>query len=205
MRSCAADPGAVFSNIWNNDAFFGSPPMRTVLGAVYAPPRDGAVAVVLAALAPFSAAALAAAAAAVAAAATVAAEGGGGTGWSVSNKREGGAAAAAAAAAAEVDDLRFRFYARGLFASAFVTRFAPGTRGGGSGSIAGSAWECVWWAHMGLWGAGTLLCSALDWPARRCSGGRMAGATAEVLSSPGSYDARIAGDLWDVAGDAAGL
>jgi hypothetical protein len=131
--------------------------------------------------------------------------GGGGGGGDGGGGRGGGAAAAAAAAAAEVDDLRFRFYARGLFASAFVTRFAPGTRGGGSGSIAGSAWECVWWAHMGLWGAGTLLCSALDWPARRCSGGRMAGATAEVLSSPGSYDARIAGDLWDVAGDAAGL
>jgi hypothetical protein len=56
-----------------------------------------------------------------------------------------------------------------------------------------------------MWGLGTLACSVLDWPVRRCSRGRAAAVTFEVPSSPASYDATTAGALWDEAGKAAGL
>ena len=139
----------MYSNLWNNDAFFGSPPVNAVLSAVYAPPRDGAASVVLACLAPFPGTASAAAGAG--ASASSASGAGAGVGWGgacggdTSNTRGGGAASAAAyaaasatvaspsapaAAAADDDDLRFRYYARGLFASTFVARCAPANRGG---------------------------------------------------------------------------
>ena len=43
-------------------------------------------------------------------------------------------------------------------------------------------------------------CSALDWPMRR-----LFSETAEVPSSPGSYDERVGAALWEEAGKAAGL
>lgn len=189
VRSCAVDPGAVHSNLWNNDAFFGWPPVNAFLSAVYAPPRDGAVAVVTACLEPF---------------ARTAARGGAKTSH---------AAAASAATSVATDERApedagsLTFYARGLFASAFVAKCAPDrTRGGAStGGVAGVLRECAWQAHLAAWGVGTLACSMLDWPARRCSGGRIAGGVFEVPSSPASYDPRTAGELWDEAGKAAGL
>jgi WW domain-containing oxidoreductase len=51
--SVAVDPGAVFSNLWLRDAFFSKPPALFLLRTLYAPPTDGATAVVLACLAPF--------------------------------------------------------------------------------------------------------------------------------------------------------
>ena len=182
VKSSAVDPGAVFSNLWLNDAFFGSPPVNAILSALYAPPKDGAKSVVTASLAPFARTTTAVAAAAVS---------------SGSEKSGHGAAA-------DDDDARFRFYARGLFASSFVAKCAPGNRGGGTG-VGGALRECGWNAQLGLWGLGTLACSLLDWPVRRCSKGAMAGATAEVPSSPSSYNTQLAIELWDEAEKAAGL
>ena len=51
--SVAIDPGAVFSNLWLRDAFFSKPSAQFLLRALYAPPADGATAVVLACLVPF--------------------------------------------------------------------------------------------------------------------------------------------------------
>ena len=53
VRSAAVDPGAIYSNLWDNDRVFSSPPMRAILGLTYAPPEDGVAAVVTASLAPF--------------------------------------------------------------------------------------------------------------------------------------------------------
>ena len=186
VRSSAVDPGAVYSNLWDNDAFFGSPPMKAVLSATYAPPRDGAAAIVVASLAPFHA---------VAHRATL-----GGKKKSAAHVAADAAAANADAAAAEDDDARLRFYARGLFASTFVTRCAPGD----AREATTAAGRAAWFARYGAWGAVTLACSLADWPARRITGGRAAGIVAEVPSSPESYDEDTARELWDAAGEAGG-
>ena len=150
----------VFSNLWLNDAFFGSPPVNAILSAVYAPPRDGAVSVVVASLAPFAEASSssppAATAAAAAAAAAAARSGGGAIGGNSGKNGNGNGNGDDD----DDDNLRFRFYARGLFASTFVARCAPGNHGDGGG-IAGGLRECAWNAHLGLWGLGTLACSLL--------------------------------------------
>ena len=58
-------------------------------------------------------------------------------------------------------------------------------------------------ARISLPKLATLAVSMLDWPVRRCTGGRAAGRTAEVPSSPASYDEKVASELWEEAGKAA--
>lgn len=181
VRSSAVDPGAVYSNLWDNDAFFGSPPMKALLSATYAPPEDGAATVVVASIAPFHA---------VARRATMGGK----------KKSAVDAAADAASAASDDDDARLRFYARGLFATAFVTRCAPGD----AREATTATGRAAWFARYAAWGALTLACSLADWPARRITGGRAAGIVAEVPSSPESYDVDTARELWDAAGEAGG-
>lgn len=215
VSSVAVDPGAVFSNLWLRDAFFSKPPVLSLLRALYAPPADGATAVVLACLAPFDRA-------------RDAEETTAGTPRDEAERRCASAktsAAEAAAAAAgayyprdENDRVarearrprdprnetisersatsRFRFYARGLFATSLVSRWGPGD----SRDAASRLEKARWFAHYGVWGAATLLCSAMDWPMRRAFS-----ETAEVPSSPGSYDERTGAALWEEAGKAAGL
>ncbi|XP_075265339.1 uncharacterized protein LOC142357670 [Convolutriloba macropyga] len=56
VDSCAVDPGGVNSSIWDRGGVFSRPPIRSIIAAVYAPPADGASAVVYAATAPWHAA-----------------------------------------------------------------------------------------------------------------------------------------------------
>ena len=204
VASSAVDPGAVYSSLWNNDAFFSARPMKAILSFAYAPPEDGAVAVVMASLAPFARTGAA----------------GGGSGEKEANgdrdrdrRRNGNrnrktdaAAHDAAADADDDDDARTRFYARGLFASSFISALAPGGSPAEDGpGVAGALARAAWSVKFGLWGAGALACSLLDYPLRRLSGGRVASATREVKSSAMSYDAAIASELWDEAGKVAGV
>ena len=165
VRSAAVDPGAIYSNLWDNDRVFSSPPMGAVLGLTYAPPEDGVAAVVTASLAPFHEA----------------------------TKREGAGDGDGDAAT------RLRFYARGLFASRLVAGCAPGLRARPRRRRATASWHLNYYA----WGIATLAVSMLDWPVRACSRGRFAGRTAEVRSSPASYDEATASELWEKAGAAA--
>jgi NAD(P)-dependent dehydrogenase (short-subunit alcohol dehydrogenase family) len=214
--SVAVDPGAVFSNLWLRDAFFSKPPALFLLRKLYAPPTDGATAVVFACLVPFHE------------------EGNEKSGenaeesghsnlsdgfnGSDANPKTSAAEASAAIAGAyfprtsiprespktktkaEQETLcrssRFRFYARGLFATKLVVRWGPKDV-----RDAKSLFEKMrWFARYAVWGVATLLCSALDWPMRR-----LFSTTAEVPSSPGSYDERTGAALWEEAGKAAGL
>ena len=106
VRSSAVDPGAVYSNLWDNDAFFGSPPMKALLSATYAPPEDGAATVVVASIAPFHAVARRA---------------------TMGGKKKSAVDAAADAAAAASDDNDARFDLRGGYSRRLSwTRCAPG-------------------------------------------------------------------------------
>lgn len=216
IASVAVDPGAVFSNLWLRDAFFSKPPVLFLLRKLYAPPADGATAVVLACLAPFHESNEAFDAA------SGGSDGKKSDGSSAdANPRTSAAEAAAAMAGAyfprdrvvipkketkasreTLDEetrsrsSRFRFYARGLFATSLVVRWGPGDSRDAESRLE----KMRWFARYGAWGAATLLCSALDWPMRRAFS-----TTAEVPSSPGSYDERTGAALWEEAGKAAGL
>ena len=222
--SVAVDPGAVFSNLWLRDAFFSKPPAQFLLRALYAPPADGATAVVLACLVPFQEALEARDAetrddpkpSLTYAKRTPRAR-----------KKNSAAEAAAAVAGAyfprDENDVindarvlrprttakqqelleertssssRFRFYARGLFATSLVSRWGPGD----SRDARSRLEKATRFARLVAWGLATLACSALDWPMRRAFS-----ETAEVPSSPGSYDERLGAALWEEAGKAAGL
>jgi WW domain-containing oxidoreductase len=210
--SVAVDPGAVFSNLWLRDAFFSKPPAQFLLRALYAPPADGATAVVLACLVPFQEARDAEARARVSSLPTA---------TRTPRARNSAAEAAAALAGAyfprdendvhdalvrprttaneEEEDLnpsRFRFYARGLFATSLVSRWGPGD----ARDARSPTEKATRFARLVAWGVATLACSALDWPMRRAFS-----ETAEVPSSPGSYDERVGAALWEEAGKAAGL
>ena len=214
--SVAVDPGAVFSNLWLRDAFFSKPPAQFLLRALYAPPADGATAVVLACLVPFQEAREARDAenASVSERLTYAKR--------TPRARNSAAEAAAAVAGAyfprDENDVindarvlrprrttaneelkneeRFRFYARGLFATSLVSRCCPGD----SRDARSRLEKATRFARLVAWGLATLACSALDWPMRRAFS-----ETAEVPSSPGSYDERLGAALWEEAGKAAGL
>lgn len=51
VQSCAVDPGGVNSSIWDRGGVFAKPPIRNIIGALFAPPSDGASAVIHAATA----------------------------------------------------------------------------------------------------------------------------------------------------------
>ena len=203
--SVAVDPGAVFSNLWLRDAFFSKPPAQFLLRALYAPPADGATAVVLACLVPFQEAREARDAETRDVSSLTYAK-------RTPRARNSAAEAAAAVAGAyfprDENDVindalgrtssssRFRFYARGLFATSLVSRWGPGD----SRDARSRLEKATRFARLVAWGLATLACSALDWPMRRAFS-----ETAEVPSSPGSYDERVGAALWEEAGKAAGL
>jgi NAD(P)-dependent dehydrogenase (short-subunit alcohol dehydrogenase family) len=219
--SVAVDPGAVFSNLWLRDKFFSKPPALFLLRKLYAPPTDGATAVVFACLVPFHEEGNEKSENAEESGNADLSDGSNG---SDANLKTSAAEAAAAAAGAyfprdiprespktktkaslvrtgfEQETLcrssRFRFYARGLFATELVVRWGPKDV-----RDAKSLFEKMkWFTRYAVWGVATLLCSALDWPMRR-----LFSTTAEVPSSPGSYDERTGAALWEEAGKAAGL
>ena len=219
--SVAIDPGAVFSNLWLRDAFFSKPSAQFLLRALYAPPADGATAVVLACLVPFQEARDAEARDAEARDAEARDARVSSLTYAKRTPRARNSAAEAAAALAgayfprdenDVNDAfvrprttaneelletsRFRFYARGLFATSLVSRWGPGDRRDARSRLE----KATRFARLVAWGVATLACSALDWPMRR-----LFSETAEVPSSPGSYDERLGAALWEEAGKAAGL
>jgi NAD(P)-dependent dehydrogenase (short-subunit alcohol dehydrogenase family) len=123
VTAAAVDPGAVASDVWRHGPF-AAPPLSWMIKGLYAPPADGAAAVVHAATAEWAADAPAAFAAAARA-----------------------APAAAAAAAAAGGEPPPRFYARGLFASPLVTV----TRGAPAGGAPGQRLaDAVWAASAAL-------------------------------------------------------
>ncbi|KAL4419578.1 hypothetical protein ABPG77_003604 [Micractinium sp. CCAP 211/92] len=184
VQSCAVDPGGVASNIWTGSSF-SRPPLSWVIGNLYAPPSDGAAAVVHAASVPWSQEREGAAAinARWAPAATQGSRSGG-----VGGRLQGRAARSR---------LDLRFYARGLFASPAVTSW----RGTPQDPSAGLLDRL----RGALWGGTTIVASLLDFPLRRITGGRLNSGTRPVPSAPLSYDASLAAQLWDLSADAAGL
>jgi WW domain-containing oxidoreductase len=228
LQSCAVDPGGVASNIWKNSVF-GKAPLSWVIGNLYAPPSDGAAAVVYAA--------------------TVDWEKDREEGRRVNRKRyvvgrksgnrstlngDNGATTATstttsgtttgaefdlAEASGSVFDLDrpdeaskdFRFYARGMFASPFITNtgnlFQRHTTGSKYPPSSTPDTNKLSWspptlfdkARRAAWAASTVIHSLLDWPLRRVSGGRIAAKTVVVPSAPMSYDTKVAADLWDVS------
>ena len=219
--SVAVDPGAVFSNLWLRDKFFSKPPALFLLRTLYAPPTDGATAVVFACLVPFHEEGNEK---------SVDAEERGNAdlsdgfnGSDAISKTSAAEASAAMAGAYFPRDIprespktktkaslvrtfeqetlcsrssRFRFYARGLFATKLVVRWGPKDSRDAKSRVE----RMRWFARYAVWGVATLLCTALDWPMRR-----LFRTTAEVPSSPGSYDERTGAALWEEAGKAAGL
>jgi WW domain-containing oxidoreductase len=187
VQSCAVDPGGVASNIWQGK--FAQPPLSWFVDHFYAPPSDGAAAVVHAASAAWEADAPAARRVNAA--------------W---NRRPGIPAARAAkgltaagpgaadppAAPADPEDLRF--FARGLFASPAVTS----TRGAPTSGLLDGL-------RNAAWGLSCLLHSTADWPARRISGAGWLARTAPVPAAPQCYDPSLAAELWDLSADVAGL
>ena len=53
LQACAVDPGAVSTNIYKDSRLFTRQPLKWLIENLYAPPRDGAAAVVHAASAPW--------------------------------------------------------------------------------------------------------------------------------------------------------
>jgi hypothetical protein len=219
----------VFSNLWLRDAFFSKPPAQFLLRALYAPPADGATAVVLACLVPFQEARDAETRDAETRDAETRDASVSSLTYAKRTPRARNSAAEAAAAVAgayfprDENDVindalfrprttakneellretssssssRFRFYARGLFATSLVSRWGPGDSGDAHSRLE----KATRFARLVAWGLATLACSALDWPMRRAFS-----ETAEVPSSPGSYDERLGAALWEEAGKAAGL
>jgi len=174
---CAADPGAVRTAIYDNSPALGKGLANRMINAFYAPPEDGAQAVIHAATVIWATEApeFAAAAAKKAAAAAAAAGGKGGGG--------GGKPAVL-----PHEDLRY--YARGVFTWPTVCN---------DWAIGGKSAAAQMKAKA--WGAGTVALSFLDWPLRRWTGGRVAGASAACRPGSHAYDARVAADLWDVSAE----
>jgi len=85
-----------------------------------------------------------------------------------------------------------RYYSRGLFNHPIITGL-DGLRGKGTS----------WGQHLAgvVWGLTALSCSLVDWPLRKISGGKLFGSTKRVRSSTGSYNAKLAAELWDVSAE----
>ena len=175
VASSAVDPGAVYSSLWNNDAVFGSFPINRLLSFLYAPPTDAAASVVAAVVEPFAEA------------------------RERERTKAGSFANAAKANDRGGDDVGFRFYARGLFASDAVAFRGPGDVRDATSRLARARWV----ARCALWGFATLACSLADWPLRRFTRGAVAGKVAEVPASEATYDEAIAEALWNEAAKAA--
>jgi NAD(P)-dependent dehydrogenase (short-subunit alcohol dehydrogenase family) len=174
VASSAVDPGAVYSSLWNNDAVFGSFPINRLLSFLYAPPTDAVESVVAAVVEPFAEA-------------------------RERERTKAGGFANAANDRRGGDDVGFRFYARGLFASDAVAFGGPGDARDATSRFARARRV----ARFALWGVATLACSLADWPLRRFTRGAVAGKVAEVPASEATYDEAIAEALWNEAGKAA--
>jgi NAD(P)-dependent dehydrogenase (short-subunit alcohol dehydrogenase family) len=174
VASSAVDPGAVYSSLWNNDAVFGSFPINRLLSFLYAPPTDAVESVVAAVVEPFAEA-------------------------RERERTKAGGFANAANDRRGGDDVGFRFYARGLFASDAVAFGGPGDARDATSRFARARWV----ARFALWGVATLACSLADWPLRRFTRGAVAGKVAEVPASEATYDEAIAEALWNEAAKAA--
>lgn len=170
IQSCAVDPGGVSTNIWQNSAF-DKPPLSYFIRNLYAPPSDGAAAVVHAATVPWILEHKAAA--------DITRRWAGGSSGGVRRRK----------AAQTLPDLRF--YARGLFASPAVTSWR--------GTVEPSTLADQLRSY--LWGGVTVVHSLLDWPLRNLSGGWLAAETRPVPAAPLAYDAALAAQLWDLSAD----
>ena len=158
VASSAVDPGAVYSSLWNNDAVFGSFPINRLLSFLYAPPTDAVESVVAAVVEPFAEARERE---------RTKAEGFA----NAANDRRGG------------DDVGFRFYARGLFASDAVAFGGPGDARDATSRLARARWV----ARFALWGS-------RRWRARSRTG-RFGGSRARAVAGEGRGGARERGDV----------
>jgi NAD(P)-dependent dehydrogenase (short-subunit alcohol dehydrogenase family) len=245
LQSCAVDPGGVASNIWKNSVF-SKAPLSWVIKNLYAPPSDGAAAVVYAATVDWekdreegrkinrkryvvgrkSSNSLT----------LNGVNGTTTTATATTNGTTSGAEFNLAEPSGSVFDMDrrdeasndFRFYARGMFASPFITNtgnlfqthtrsrssyLPPNTpddnnknKNSNSNSNNNNSHTLSWSpptlfgkAKRAAWAASTVIHSLLDWPLRRVSGGRIAAKTVVVPSAPMSYDTKVAADLWDVS------
>lgn len=169
---CAADPGAVRTAIYDNSPALGKGLANKMINAFYAPPEDGAQAVIHAATVIWDTEAP-----------EFAAKGG-----KAGAALKGGKKAAGGKGVLPHEDLRY--YARGVFTwPAVCNDWAVG------GKSAGAQLKAK------LWGGATVALSFLDWPLRRWTGNRVAGRSAACRPGSHAYDARVAADLWDVSAE----
>jgi hypothetical protein len=189
VGSCAVDPGGVVTNIWQNTRF-DSLPLSWFINTLYAPPADGAIAVVHAATAPWDEAPPPTPPALLPWRRAL--PSGGSTGKTKKKRRKTEDGEAHREAHQANEDLRF--YAKGLFAWPTITSWRGTPRPGFADSVRGAAW-----------GLAALLHSALDWPMRKFSGGLIAARTTVVPAAPLAYDRKLCRDLWEQSADAVGV
>ena len=174
VRAVAVDPGAVQTGIWAGTPL-ARPGVKAVMDSLYAPPREGAAAVLHACVADLEEAerdALAFTAADV--------------GYASAAPGEAVSPSALVSAGRAVHREPGRLYfARGLFARTPVTSDG--------------------WLPGPVWKGAALLASVADQPLRRLSCGSLGVMTRAVRSSPESYDRLRARELWEAAAEAAGL
>ncbi|CAD7695381.1 unnamed protein product [Ostreobium quekettii] len=185
VHSCAVDPGGVRTRIYAG-SIYARPPLSWAVDLLFAPPSDGAQAVLHAATCDWPP--------------TIgrdSLEHGPGT---RSERREllqilrkGQSPVGQSGSRRGSASNGFSFYARGLFASPLVTRW-----GGGGEGWQGAAWGAVYALVLALH-------AAMDYPIRRMSGGRWGGGTRAVPAAPQAGDARLALELWNSSAEIVGL
>ncbi|GAB4813415.1 hypothetical protein N2152v2_000461 [Parachlorella kessleri] len=218
IQSCAVEPGGVATSIWKGSRF-SRPPLSWVINFLYAPPRDGAQAVIHAATMPWGADRRQAqqvnarwasryrkASALGSNTSTNGSSAGGRHSWhSLGGAKRGARQLSSSSGASESSDGRssnglidaqhdFRFYAKGLFASPWVTNWRGVPTRGPLDQARGV-----------VWGLGTIVCSLLDWPIRNLSNGRWQSHVRCVPAAPLSYDEQLAKGLWEVSAEVAGV
>lgn len=212
VTSCAVDPGGVASSIWR-DSVFSKQPFKFLIDTLYAPPNDGAAAVIHACIAPWHEdAAIAMAVNAKCNPHCTPRD------TSPPDRKIGDTKECHSPNNVECD---MRYYARGLFAWPGVTlvgqqpTHVPGTSHTDSLATTVSSKSTRTFSHkadilfrkmqLSLSGMSVLLHSAVDWPLRRISGQHVAAKTVPVAASPSAYDMDLSKALWEVSADAVGL
>lgn len=213
--SCAVDPGGVASSIWNQSNAFSTGPIGWIIRWLYAPPSDGATAVIHAATCnwdddfPESAKVNSRVAIPM-----VQASGKKKHGTTLLACRTNASLAKACQSYSEesrdkyssfdlCDDVRF--YARGLFAWPGVTSL-DSRRNISSQERRNRRPGLLDITRIMVMGMSTLIHSGLDWPLRRLSMNKWKPAckTWPVPAAPSCYDRGLAKRLWDVSADAVG-
>jgi len=189
--SSAVDPGGVASSIWR-DSIFSRPPLKFFIENLYAPISDGAAVVVHAATVDWKEDAARAA---------------------IVNARWAQPGDNQKTDASEHEDVHDyssasrndpRYYARGTFAWPTVTSVRVGVPSNGPTSPSSNI-SLIDRTRGAVFAVSTLLHSAVDWPLRRFSGGKLASKIQPVPANPQCYDVDLSKTLWEVSADACGL